>query len=437
MKSKMSEYVFISLIITLVITICFVVYYLPRKYKMKATIKTFPCLDGDCIFMILKDKANGESFHVMIDCGALSDDITDYICNDLQLRIDLLVVTHIDKDHIDGITAMFYEDRLRDLKVGKILYNCYQYYQGEALPLDETIRTQIDMMGKLASEDSGSQISVKGSVSLAARILAKPEFKAVWEKHAIKDTTPDFTLGKKWGQLIFLSPSENALSDLYELFKEEYAGITSEKLPDLPFKNIEEMYELIIRLDAQRKRAFYGQRVKDIETKYGDEAEINDTLIEDAYKTEPVEESLSKANKASLAFVWECNGHRVLFLGDAQAHQVVLSLDSKLGKGKLFFDAIKVSHHGSSFNATKELYDKVDAPVYFITGGEDGTRPSVETIAKIVHKGKSDKKERIIRYNFITTLTDYLESEAAKDFRETYLFKLLNDNTVDSYEFEY
>lgn len=404
---------------------------------MKAIIKTFPCLDGDCIFMKLKDEANGESFHIMIDCGALSKDITDYICKDLQQRIDLLVVTHIDKDHIDGLTAMFYEDRLKDLKVGKILYNCYQYYQGEAQPLDETIRTQMDMIGKLASEDSGSQISVKGSVSLAAQILAKPEYKAVWEKQAIKDTTPDFNLGGKWGKLIFLSPSEDALRDLYELFKEEYAGITSEKVPDLPFEKIEEMYELIIRLDAQRKRAFYGQRVKDVETEYGDEAEINDSLIEDAYKIEPNEDSLTEANKASLAFVWECNDHRVLFLGDAQAHQVAKSIDKKLGKNKLFFDAIKVSHHGSAYNATKELYDKVDAPVYYITGGEDGARPSVEAIAKIVHKGKSDKKERIIRYNFVTSLTDYLESETAKELRDTYMFRLVNDNTVDSYEFEY
>lgn len=404
---------------------------------MKATIKTFPCLDGDCIFMILKDEANSETFHIMIDCGALSNDITDYICNELQLRIDLLVVTHIDKDHIDGITAMFYEDRLKELKIGKILYNCYQDYTGEAQPLDENIRTQMDMISKLASEDWGSQISVKGSVSLAAQILSKPELRQVWEKQTIKDTTPDFKLGKKWGQLIFLSPSENSLSDLYELFKEEYAGITSEKVPDLPFENIEEMYELIIRLDAQRKRAFHGQRVKDIETKYGDEVEINDTLIEDAYKSEPNEDSLTEANKASLAFVWECNDHRVLFMGDAQAHQVAKFIDKKLGKDKWSFDAIKVSHHGSAYNATKELYDKVDAPVYFITGGEEGTRPSVEAIAKIVYKGKSDKNERIIRYNFITTLTNYLESETAKELRDTYMFRLVNDNTVDSYEFEY
>lgn len=426
------------IILTLVVAlIIFVIYYYSQNRKMKATIKTFPCLDGDCIFMKLKDVTNAESFHIMIDCGALSEDITNYICNELQLRIDLLIVTHIDKDHIDGITAMFYEDKLKELRIGKILYNCYQDYTGEAQPLDEKIQTQIDMISKLASEDSGSQISVKGSVSLASQILAKPELKDVWEKRVILDTTPDFNLGKKWGKLIFLSPSEESLMDLYHLFKEEYAGITSEKIPDQPFEKIEDLYELIIRLDGLRKRAFYGQLVKKSETKFGSEIELNNAQIEEAYNTEPNEDSLSEANKASLAFVWECNDHRVLFLGDAQAHQVVKLLDSKLGKGQLYFDAIKVAHHGSAYNATKELYDKVDAPVYFITGGEEGLRPSLEAISKIVYKGSSDRQSRIIRYNFVTSLIKYLEDEKVQNLRDTYMFSFANDNTIDSYEFEY
>lgn len=408
-----------------------------NKYKMKATIKTFPCIDGDCIFMKLYDQSNTDSFHIMIDCGALSENIIDFICHDLNLKIDLLIVTHIDKDHIDGITAMFYEDRLKKLEIGKILYNCYQVYEGKAQSLDETIRTQIEMIEKLASEDIGSQISVKGSVSLASKILEKQELKQVWERNVIKDTTPDFHLGKKWGKLVFLSPSEDAMKDLYNLFKEEYAGITSEKIPDKPFERIEEMYELLIRLDALRTRVFHGQRVKNRDFECGNFIGLDEAILESAYKTELNENELSKQNKASLAFVWECNGHRVLFLGDAQAHQVVTMLESKLGKGVLHFDAIKVSHHGSAYNATKELYNKIDSPMYYLTGGEEGSRPSLEAIAKIVYKGKTDKKRRVIRYNFKTTLTEELTSESTKDIRDKYNFKLENDNEEDSYEFKY
>ena len=175
-----------------------------KKRSMKATIKTFPCIDGDCIFMKLCDQSNADSFHIMIDCGALGENIIDYICHDLGLKIDLLIITHIDKDHIDGITAMFYEDRLKNLKIGKILYNCYQNYEGNAQPLDEIIRTQMDMIEKLASEDIGSQISVKGSVSLASKILEKQELKQVWGEECDKRYYTRFSFRQEMGQTSIL-----------------------------------------------------------------------------------------------------------------------------------------------------------------------------------------------------------------------------------------
>ena len=76
-----------------------------KKRKIKATIKTFPCIDGDCIFMKLYDQSNTDSFHIMIDCGALSENIIDFICHDLNLKIDLLIVTHIDKMIAYGYTT--------------------------------------------------------------------------------------------------------------------------------------------------------------------------------------------------------------------------------------------------------------------------------------------------------------------------------------------
>ena len=75
--------------------------------------------------------------------------------------------------------------------------------------------------------------------------------------------------------------------------------------------------------------------------------------------------------------------------------------------------------------------------MYYLTGGEEGSRPSLEAIAKIVYKGKTDKKRRVIRYNFKTTLTEELTSASTKDIRYKYNFTLENDNEADSYEFKY
>jgi phosphoribosyl 1,2-cyclic phosphodiesterase len=71
---------------------------------MRAIIKTFESGAGDCIFLVMKDEMEGSSFHVMMDCNVLTDDIKTYIRDELNKHIDVLIVTHIDSDHANGIT---------------------------------------------------------------------------------------------------------------------------------------------------------------------------------------------------------------------------------------------------------------------------------------------------------------------------------------------
>ena len=71
---------------------------------MKLLFKTFNCGAGDCLFMTLKNETN--SFHIMVDCGSLKDEILAFVNNELCKRIDLMVVTHIDNDHIAGIATL-------------------------------------------------------------------------------------------------------------------------------------------------------------------------------------------------------------------------------------------------------------------------------------------------------------------------------------------
>ena len=75
---------------------------------MKATIRTFQSGCGDCIFLILEDEKSGESFHIMIDCGVFTPKIKAFVEHDLGLRIDMLIVTHYDDDHIAGIIKIPY-----------------------------------------------------------------------------------------------------------------------------------------------------------------------------------------------------------------------------------------------------------------------------------------------------------------------------------------
>ena len=89
---------------------------------MRVTFKTFQSGVGDCIFLLLKQ---GETqFSIMVDCGRYTPEISQYVKRTLRKRIDLLIVTHIDADHNEGITKMLLN--IPDLAIGEIWFNCYQ-----------------------------------------------------------------------------------------------------------------------------------------------------------------------------------------------------------------------------------------------------------------------------------------------------------------------
>lgn len=54
--------------------------------------------EEDCIFLCL----NGEDKKctLMVDCGMFTEEVEQFVCQDQNGSIDLLIVTHIDEDYI-------------------------------------------------------------------------------------------------------------------------------------------------------------------------------------------------------------------------------------------------------------------------------------------------------------------------------------------------
>lgn len=88
---------------------------------MKAEFNAIDVGCGDCLFLLLDNE--GMSFNIMVDCENY-DKAKDYTINRLHNHIDLLIVTHIDKDHIPGVTDMINTNEY--LYIGNISFNCYQ-----------------------------------------------------------------------------------------------------------------------------------------------------------------------------------------------------------------------------------------------------------------------------------------------------------------------
>lgn len=397
---------------------------------MKATIKTFPCKEGDCVFMKLEDTVAHTSYHIMVDCGGLTSDIVDYIVNAFNKRIDLLVATHIDSDHIDGITAMLFDSRLKDLQINKIIYNCYQNMSnGVRTNTPNDIAEKMDMISNIVGDDSDTHISVKTSVSLGVAIAKNDHLKNVWNKEPITEDTEPLNLGDKWGFIKFLAPTQSALDDLYSTFRKEYASVTGCRIPESPYEDWECMIELLVKLDSLRNRCFYGKKISSLL--------LDEGGFLDARKVDINDSSLTTANKASIAFVWECNGHRVLFLGDARCPIVVKNIQRLYGEEKQVLDAVKIAHHGSKFNTNTDFSEKVDAYTYFLTGGSETVGHDKECLSKLLFRMEHDKFHRQLRYNVETHTIQELKSDQIKELRDKYNFEIVSDINTPAYEFEY
>lgn len=84
-------------------------------------------------------------------------------------------------------------------------------------------------------------------------------------------------------------------------------------------------------------------------------------------------------NKNSVVLIFEYEGHRLLFLGDAWAEDIITAL----GKGMQRFDMVKLSHHGAVGNLTEEFRNHICCDNYLIC--TDGImHPDKQTIAKLI-----------------------------------------------------
>ena len=357
---------------------------------MQVKIQTFPVGSGDCITLLLK---NGDKeMHIMVDCGQYKPEVNDYVKNEFHGHIDYLIVTHIDNDHIKGLIEML--SSKPDLTINHIFYNCYQRTSDDLQEWDERmvenmknvyhhLPVVIDMLEQ--------KINAETSMSLAELILGNEKWKKVWRREYITDESSMVDLGDDMGRFIFLSPTKKALDDLDKEYRTLFwKTLYKQKKED--YKKEETIYESLMRIMEQEDNE--GLDEEPVSSKVLDKNALK------FYADEKMK-GLSPANEASIAFIWEHEGHRILFMGDANPDQVVKKIGDvyKDTPKPVLFDAIKISHHGSAHSTSKELVSIADSERYFVTGGANA-RPSYQALSRIIIAPlPEDLSHREIRYN--------------------------------------
>jgi len=149
---------------------------------------------------------------------------------------------------------------------------------------------------------------------------------------------------------------------------------------------------------------FYMQNLKDNEV---EEREISQTIVsmEQLEKLSLDGEDKidnTETNGSSISFILEFNQKKLLFLADSHEDIIYENLLRLKEIGySLEFEVTKLPHHGSVKNISSKLINLFDSKKYLIsTDGKNlkNNHPNLETLAKIITKKTTHKKELIFNY---------------------------------------
>lgn len=328
-------------------------------------LKFLPATIGDAIwitygpddhphYMLIDGGTGGTRKHIKAEINAIAS---------ATPTVDLVVVSHMDKDHINGIRTLL-EREETDVEIAEFWYNGFHH-----LPVIED--HDDEMLGAKQGE-ALTEVLVEQGVNWNERF----DRDAV----AIADEgpLPEFTFpgGMK---ITLLGPTAGALADLRPVWIKEVtdAGM----LPGAVVPDDDE---------EDDDDEFLGGA--DFLTA-DDVADLADS---------PFPGDGSKANGSSIAIVAEFDGKRALFAADAHADHMLDALE-RLSPGEpLDVDIFKVSHHGSKGTTNRELIEKVSTSRYvFSTNGSIFKHPDDEAVAKVLTFG-GNNPELIFNYRKAT-----------------------------------
>ena len=332
---------------------------------MTTTIQMLKADIGDAF--IIKVKHGEESFTMVVDGGPRRSMRTVVPAIEALERIDMMVLTHYDSDHIGGILEYLTTNKEKVKSINKFWINCPHI-----------------------------RVHIVSKVSASEMDTLKTFFEQLEAEGAEVDWRDEVLQGMRY-------TSPNGLVKLEVITPTPASRKLNEEAYD---KDME-------------KRKISAARVQ---------KDFNTPLQELADRKTP--SSRQVVNNASISFIMETPDCRILMLGDVQSGDVYKYL-TELREGekyskehKLKMDYVKVPHHGSRYNLTSELLDIIDCDNYLIStcGGEEVAEgkdtkynhPDRMTIAKILlHDGRNKDNKINLYFNY---------NNGDFEARKTYLF---------------
>ena len=361
-------------------------------------IEVLPANEGDCILI----KAVKEDIHILID-GGTAETYRNYLRARLnQLRnegkkIDLLIVTHIDNDHIGGIIELLKENGTNTnpkiIRIDNIWHNSYRHLQikkkqvlGKA---EKNILDKIIYNGEVSlnySSGNNSAISARQGTTLAGLIFQGGYH---WNEQFDEQAVMNNGIYYQFGKECFVTVLKPNISDLErlgnkwkrDLKKSKYSFVFSE---DKIFDDAFEYYFRCMPTDVKgnyEKISYSNQN-------------IQEKTIEEI-SGEPVSIDNSVTNRSSISIIIKYKNRKLLFLADNIADGILEYISPE----DRAFSLVKLPHHGSVNNISNKFIECIESDTYVVsTSSEKYDHPDIETLAKIACKGTEYVKRIYFNY---------------------------------------
>lgn len=348
------------------------------------SITMLPAKEGDCLHITYGEESDRK--HILVDAGrkwtwtnALKSRLADMGTDILEL----LVVTHVDRDHIDGMLALASDPSL-DLDVKNFWFNTWDHLHGHVI-VTPVLDDDTEPFGAKMGEELSTKCVEKGWP---------------WNRHfgggavELSDDAADNVIELGDVKLTLLSPDRAKLESLIPKWKKECedAGLTP------------------------------GATVEDYVLDDDDDLEPFGPIDIDALAEEEFEEDGSEANGSSIGFILEYKGVKILLAGDAHTDLLVESLESlgATAASPIRLNAFKVPHHGSKYNISNELLALMECDHYLIsTNGNYFKHPEDVAIARLIKHGTDGA---VLNFNYKTDFNKFWDNA---DWRADYRYGVL------------
>lgn len=330
-------------------------------------IELLPARHGDCLLLEYGDAARPH--RVLIDggpigaYGALSQRLA--ALPDDERELELLVITHVDGDHIEGCLKLLNHRELATFR--DIWFNGWPHI---AQPLKEPPPPRPGATGGHGAADMNAQRSPLQGSMISVRIEDRQWNAAFQGAPIFVPAIGPLPVRELPGglRLTLLSPT---------LEKLEKLRVAWDRALERAELDATDEAALSARLEGRAAFRSGGLRRR---------PKPEEMLSSTALALGPIDNAA--ANGSSIAVIAEYQGRRIALLGDAHAPTLTAALRrlaGAAGEPRLRLDAVKMAHHGSAANLSEDFLSRIECSTWLIsTDGSIFNHPDDEAIHTVV-----------------------------------------------------